>query len=330
MINIWEYSVARKFSYPKLAAATNNFSEDRKLGAGSFGEVYRGDLQDPSMPPVAVKRLTTMMQRTMTDYVTEVTTLGRISHRNLVRLVGWCDGGGDGDNAKLLLVYELVARGSLDRHLHGSDSSDWRLLTWAERYKIVLDIGYAIVYLHTGCPSPILHRDIKPSNVMLDDDLVAKLGDFGLVRQAPGRGQGTLAGTAMIGSSDYIDPVCISNGTVSTASDMYSFGVLLLEMATGRDPAEMRESSIRQYALAEAVQESYRRAKVLQMADDRLNGNYVEWQMERVLVVGLLCVQAHRQDRPTIKESMAMLSYPAHTVPAVQLPMYPPITKTAE
>ncbi|KAJ1254023.1 hypothetical protein BS78_K132900 [Paspalum vaginatum] len=195
----------------------------------------------------------------------------------------------------------------------------------------MLDIGKAIEYLHADCPnSPILHRDIKPSNVMLDDDMGAKLGDFGLVRQAPGRGQSTLAGTAMIGSSDYIDPVCISNSTVSTASDMYSFGVLLLEMATGKDPAAMRESLSRQYALVEAVQESYRRGRVLEMADERLNGKYDEWQMERALVVGLLCVQAHRRDRPTIKEAIALLSYPTHAVPAVRLPMYSPVTKTAQ
>ncbi|RCV28833.1 hypothetical protein SETIT_5G434400v2, partial [Setaria italica] len=194
--------VARKFSYGELSTAIKNFSKDRKLGEGSFGEVYRGELRDPRMPPVAVKRLTKLMEYTWRDYVTEIMTLGQLSHRNLVNLVGWCDGGG---SDKLLLVYELVSNKSLDEHLHGSES----LLTWPERYKIVLGIGSAIEYLHTGYQNPILHRDIKPSNVMLDDAFEAKLGDFGLVRQVK-PGQGSLNDTVMVGSWDYMDPTCAS------------------------------------------------------------------------------------------------------------------------
>ena len=120
---------------------------------------------------------------------------------------------------------------------------------------------------------------------MLDGDLVAKLGDFGLVRQVPG-GQGrSLAGTAMIGSNEYIDPVCISSNTASTASDMYSFGVLLLEIATGKDPTALREQAGLPNALVNAARASYGKGAVLELADERLNGNYDEWQMECVLLV---------------------------------------------
>jgi interleukin-1 receptor-associated kinase 1 len=126
--------------------------------------VYRGELPDPFMPPVAVKRLTRQMEeRTRKDYVTEIMTLGRLSHRNLVKFVGWCHGGGA--NGELLLVYELVTNRSLDEHLHGSE----RLLTWPERYRIVRGISSAVEYLHNSYQNPILHRDIRPSNVMLDE-----------------------------------------------------------------------------------------------------------------------------------------------------------------
>ncbi|TKW36774.1 hypothetical protein SEVIR_1G004800v4 [Setaria viridis] len=255
------------------------------------------------MPHVAVKRLTKLLEQTRRDYVTEIMILGQLKHRNLVKLVGWCDGGGDD---KPLLVYELVANGSLDDHLHGSSE---RLLTWPQRYKIVIGIGSAIEYLHTGDKDPILHRDIKPSNVMLDGAFEAKLGDFGLVRQVK-PGQGSLRGTAMVGSWEYMDPKCITTDSATTASDMYSFGVLLLEIATGKRPRVPRddeELSLRN-ALVDAVRESYDKGAVLEMADARLNGDFDERQMERVMLVGLLCVNQDRGNRLGIREAVNLLS----------------------
>ncbi|CAN6361769.1 unnamed protein product [Urochloa humidicola] len=307
-----DLQVARKFSYNELSAATNNFSKDRKLGAGAFGEVYRGELQDPCMPPVvAVKKLTRLMEQTRKDYVTEIKTLGQLSHRNLVKLLGWCSGGGE-----LLLVYELVTNGSLEEHLHGPERP---LLGWPERYKIVLGVGAAIDYLHTGYLNRILHRDIKLSNVMLDDAFDAKLGDFGLVRQVDPE-QGYLGGTCMIGTRVYMDPICVSSDTVSTASDMYSFGVLLLEIAAGVKPAEVQVAAGGGHlsnTLVETVRESYARGAVLEMADKRLEGNFNKSQMERVLAVGRLCVQLERQHRPSIKKAVNLLSDLSLPVPQV-------------
>uniref|UniRef100_K3XQD6 non-specific serine/threonine protein kinase n=1 Tax=Setaria italica TaxID=4555 RepID=K3XQD6_SETIT len=299
-----ELPVARKFSYGELSTAIKNFSKDRKLGEGSFGEVYRGELRDPRMPPVAVKRLTKLMEYTWRDYVTEIMTLGQLSHRNLVNLVGWCDGGG---SDKLLLVYELVSNKSLDEHLHGSES----LLTWPERYKIVLGIGSAIEYLHTGYQNPILHRDIKPSNVMLDDAFEAKLGDFGLVRQVK-PGQGSLNDTVMVGSWDYMDPTC-------------AFGVLLLEIATGKRPRVQRDDEELGLpnVLLNAVRESYGKGAVLEMADARLGGDYDENRMERVMLVGLLCVHRDRRKKLSICSRISStrylnlkLSLPEHSHPS--------------
>jgi interleukin-1 receptor-associated kinase 1 len=302
---VWAKTVAREFSYSELSAATSNFSKDRELGAGSFGIVYRGELQDTRM--VAVKKLTTTLldqTRIRGDFVTEIKTLGQLSHRNLVKLLGWCSG------RELLLVYELVTNGSLEEHLHMPDL----LLAWPERYKIVLGVGAAIDYLHNGCRNSILHRDIKPSNVMLDDAFDAKLGDFGLVRQLvdTGHGQSSLGGTLMIGTREYMDPVCIRTDTVSTASDMYSFGVLLLEIAAGVKPAVQRAPPGGQHlstnTLVEAVREAYARGAVLDMADKRLSGNFDSSQMERVLAVGLLCVELERRHRPNIKRAVNLLS----------------------
>jgi serine/threonine protein kinase len=293
--------------------ATGNFSEEKSLGAGAFGQVFRGDLRDRRMPPVAVKRLMTpTLERTRRDYVTEITTLGQLSHRNLVKLIGWCDGGGR-DNY-LFLVYELVTNQSLDKHLH----EDGAELAWPERYKVVLGVGTAIDYLHTGYRNPILHRDIKPSNVMLDDEFEAKLGDFGLVRPVS-TGQGSLRDTTMVGSWGYMDPRCITTGTVSTASDIYSFGVLLLEVATGEEPVVVpdEESGLFPNTLVDAVRRSYARGAVLEMADDRLNGEFDMAQMERVLRVGLLCVQEDRGSRPGIKDVLNLLSNIKHPLPQV-------------
>jgi interleukin-1 receptor-associated kinase 1 len=310
-------TVAREFSYRELSTATKNFSEDRKLGAGCFGEVYRGELRDPRMPPVAVKRLTTLLERTRRDYVTEIMTLGQLSHRNLVKLVGWCDDdGGAGGDDKLLLVYELVPNGSLDEHLHGPDV----LLPWPERYKILLGIGSAVEYLHTGYQNPILHRDIKPSNVMLDGDFVAKLGDFGLVRQVQ-TGQGSLNDTVMVGSWDYMDPMCIITGSAGTASDMYSFGVLLLEVATGKRPRVQQDDEKGGFPniLVDAVRESYGKGVLLEMADPRLNGDFDENQMERVMLVGLLCVHKNRRNRLGIREAVNLLSNLKHPLPGTEV-----------
>jgi interleukin-1 receptor-associated kinase 1 len=234
--------------------------------------------------------------------------------RNLVRLVGWCDGGYPSD--RLLLVYELMARRSVDRYLHGPE----RLLTWRERYKIVLDVGSAIEYLHTGCPNAILHRDIKPSNVMLDDDFVAKLGDFGLVRQVE-PGQSSLGGTAMIGDTAYLDPVCVSKDTASIESDVYSFGVLLLEIATGRRPVAVQGTGgLLSNTLVNAVRESKAKGDVLGMADKRLDGDFDKSQMERVLVVGLLCVLQQREHRPKIRDAVNLLSdTPISAIPYLKL-----------
>ncbi|KAL6839949.1 hypothetical protein ACP4OV_029759 [Aristida adscensionis] len=315
-------SVAKEFSYGELREATKNFS--RKLGEVSFGEVYEGNLMDAHMPKVAVKKLKLMPTPTQSleemrkDYITEVMILGQLHHRNLVKLVGWCDGGG-ADRGAPLLVYEFMEKGSVDKRLHGM-SDGGETLSWAQRHGIVLGVGSAIEYLHTGYRSSVvLHRDIKPSDVMLDGELEAKLGDFGLVREVDRR-RGYLAGTRMRGSLDYIGPeCCVAAGKATAASDMYSFGVLLLEVATGKDPAVLRQEKGAPYAPIHAVRESYGRGAVLEMADRRLNGDFDRPPMEQVLLVGLMCAQRDPGHRPDIRDGVIWLKNPDQSVPRIRV-----------
>lgn len=183
----------RRFTYAQLMHATRNFSEDRKLGSGGSGEVYRGNLTEPSIQ-VAVKRISSS-EKGKKEYISEVTIISRIRHRNLVQLIGFCHERND-----LLLVYEFMSNGSLDTHLYNRD----HILAWPERYKIVIGLASALLYLHEECEQCVVHRDIKPSNVMLDSDFNPKLGDFGLARLMD-HDHGSLT-TRLAGTFGYIAP----------------------------------------------------------------------------------------------------------------------------
>ncbi|CAN6343758.1 unnamed protein product [Urochloa humidicola] len=164
----------RRFCYDELAAATEDFSDDRRLGSGGFGSVYRGYLADGIHRDVPVKRVSRTSRQGWKEFISEVRIISRLRHRNLVQLIGWCH---DGDD-ELLLVYELMANGSLDAHLYNRE----HVLTWPVPFGIVLGVGAALLYLHEEAERRVVHRDIKPSNVMLDASFNAKLGDFGVGR----------------------------------------------------------------------------------------------------------------------------------------------------
>ncbi|TVU49147.1 hypothetical protein EJB05_00441, partial [Eragrostis curvula] len=222
----------KRFSYDELAATTDNFSDHRKLGEGGFGSVYRGYLEELNLH-VAVKRVARSSRQGWREFMSEVKIISRLRHRNLVLLIGWCyDGVGD----NLLLVYELMHNGSMDNHLYHPDPK--KQLAWPTRYKIVLGLGSALVYLHHDTEQCVLHRDIKPSNVMLDASFNAKLGDFGLARVIDDDGRRSRT-TTPAGTMGYMDPECMATGRTSVESDVYSFGVVLLEIACGRCPCRM-------------------------------------------------------------------------------------------
>ncbi|TVU04324.1 hypothetical protein EJB05_50090, partial [Eragrostis curvula] len=299
----------RRYSYRALAAATGNFAEANKLGRGGFGPVYRGRLPDGR--DVAVKLLAPEWSaQGRKQFEAEVRIISQLRHRNLVQLVGWCESRRNG----LLLVYELVPEGSLDKHLYGRGG---RVLSWPERRRIVLGLGAALAYLHEECEQRVVHGDVKPGNILLDASLGAKLGDFGLARlldrAAPPRTTRVVAGTM-----GYMDPDLAVTRRPSTASDVYSFGVALLEVACGRPVAEDHDGGGEEaLALAEWVWELYDRSAVLEAADGRLDDDFDAWEMERVLVVGLWCSHPTPAERPSIVQAMNALQSREASLPAL-------------
>ncbi|OQU83089.1 hypothetical protein SORBI_3005G075400 [Sorghum bicolor] len=288
----------RPFEYNELAAATNNFSDENKLGQGGFGPVYRGFLTDPDRH-VAVKVLSADSSwQGHKEFEAEVKVLTQLRHRNIVELVGWCD-----SNEGLLLVYELMAQGSLDKHLH----NPVRVLSWQQRYKIILDLGSALLYLHRCCDKCIVHGDIKPENVMLDASYNAKLGDFGTARLIE-HGAEPRATEIVAGTRGYIDPEFVNNHLRCPEADIYSFGVALLEIASGKRPASRsRQPDEASALLVCRLRDLYDQRMVLDAADAKMNGEFDQQQMERVLVTGLWCAHQDPSQRPSIEQAMDVL-----------------------
>ncbi|KAF0914754.1 hypothetical protein E2562_031363 [Oryza meyeriana var. granulata] len=290
----------RRFLYSEMAAATRNFADDTKIGRGGFGPVYRGYLNDEGRH-VAIKVLTVIAgeqsQQGLRQFLAEVTVMSQLRHRNIVQLVGWCD-----CRRGLLLVYELMPEGSLDKHLYDAD----RLLTWPDRYNIALGLGSALQYLHQDCDRCVVHGDIKPANVMLDASRNAKLGDFGLARLVD-HGAELRPTQVVAGTLGYIDPEFVNSRRPSAESDVYSFGVVLLEIACGRRPAPLRRQDGAPAPLVNFVRGMYDRGTVLDAADGRLNGEFDEQQMERVLVTGLWCACHDATRRPTVAQAVEAL-----------------------
>lgn len=306
----------RRFRYAELAAATRNFAEDRKLGQGGFGAVYRGFLKELGLE-VAIKRVSKGSTQGRKEYAAEVRIISQLRHRHLVRLVGWChEHRGD-----FLLVYELMPNGSVDHHLYGKGV----LLTWPTRYDIALGLASAMLYLHEECAQCIVHRDIKPSNVMLDATFSAKLGDFGLAKLVEHGSQPYT--TALAGTLGYLAPECVMTGKASRESDVYSYGVVVLEIACGRRPAELNEEPSKA-RLVPWVWELYGKNALLEAADRRLQGQFDERQMERLMVVGLWCAHPDYAHRPSIRQALNVLKFEAPLPvlsPKMPVPTYFPL-----
>uniref|UniRef100_A0A0D9VY22 Protein kinase domain-containing protein n=1 Tax=Leersia perrieri TaxID=77586 RepID=A0A0D9VY22_9ORYZ len=314
----------RRFSYGELSAATGDFSGDNKLGEGGFGSVYRGVLTNMNDLPVAVKKVSKSSRQGWKEFVSEISIISRLRHRNLVQLIGWCHDGNGGGGGELLLVYQLMPNGSLDSHIYGGSTEENAVvLPWPARYDVVLGVGAALVYLHEETTEQcVLHRDIKPSNVMLDATFNAKLGDFGLARLVVGDGRRSCT-TGAAGTLGYMDPECVSAFTASVESDVYSFGVLLLEIACGRRPAvPTGDGGGGVVHLAQWVWEWHGRGAILEAADARLEGEFDGQEMERVLGVGLWCAHPDRALRPSMRQAVGVLRCEA---PLPDLPARMPV-----
>ncbi|CAI9304244.1 unnamed protein product [Lactuca saligna] len=280
----------RRFSYAELAQSTRGFDGKEKLGEGGFGEVYKGFMEN-SGKYVAVKRLSKKSDQGPKEFATEINIISRLSHKNLVKLTGWCH-----EKGELMLVYEFMENGSLDLHLF----KEKRLLTWATRYKIARGLATALLYLHEDWEQCVLHRDIKSSNVMLDSNFNTKLGDFGLAKLVDHeKGSKTL--TMMAGTLGYMAPEIVVTGKATRESDVFSFGVVALEIACGRKPIvySAQENQIR---LVEWVWELYGAGTLLEATDPRLGSDYVEEQIKRLMIVGLWCAHPDSHLRPSMRQ----------------------------
>ncbi|GMY14022.1 L-type lectin-domain containing receptor kinase IX.1-like [Fagus crenata] len=302
----------RRFSYGDLVSATNNFSIERKLGEGGFGAVYKGYLTDLDTL-IAVKKISRGSRQGQKEYITEVQMFSQLRHRNLVQLIGWCH-----DKGEFLLVYEFMPNGSLDSHLFGMRSP----LSWVVRYKISLGLASALFYLHEEWEQCVVHRDIKSSNVMLDSSFNVKLGDFGLARLMDHElGPKT---TGVAGTFGYMAPEYASTGRASKESDVFSFGVVALEIATGRSVNLMGPNS--NMGLVEWIWNLYGRGDLLLAVDGKLQTNFDEKQVECLMIIGLWCAHPDPNLRPSIRQAIQVLKFEAK-IPILPTqmptPMYP-------
>ncbi|CAL9107115.1 unnamed protein product [Musa textilis] len=302
----------KRFPYQELASAARNFSKEGKLGEGGFGSVYKGYLKDLKLD-VAIKRVSRGSKQGRKEYVSEVKIISRLRHRNLVQLVGWCH-----DRREFLLVYELMPNGSLDSYLYTTKKT----LQWPVRHKIALGLASALLYLHEEWEQCVVHRDIKPSNVMLDSAFNAKLGDFGLARLVDHDSYSQT--TVLAGTMGYLAPECVTTGKASKESDVYSFGIVALEIACGRRPVEPMEEKGK-VRLVEWVWELYGRGRVLEAADGKLDGEFDDKQMACLMVVGLWCAHPDCTMRPSIRQAINVLNFETpwpELLPKMPVPMY--------
>ncbi|XP_056173745.1 L-type lectin-domain containing receptor kinase IX.1-like [Syzygium oleosum] len=282
----------KKFSYAELRIATNSFATDQKLGEGGFGIVYKGHI-GKDRTPVAVKKIRSGSCQGREEFICEVKSLSQLGHRHLVQLKGYCH-----EANKFVLVYEFMRQGSLADHLFENKP----LLTWKRRYNIALGLASALHYLHKQFRRCVIHRDIKSSNVMLNKKFVAKLGDFGLAKLVGHtRGPNT---TEVKGTLGYLAPEYFKTGRASKESDIYSFGVVLLEIGCGRIAVDRGRDP---QNLVEWVWKKYGPKKLLHAVDERLCKNFDKKQAEALMIVGLWCTHPI-ESRPSIEAAMAVLN----------------------
>ncbi|CAL4959070.1 unnamed protein product [Urochloa decumbens] len=294
------------YSYGQIKKATRNFSD--KLGEGGFGSVFKGTMPGPEPTVIAVKRL---KGRGHADkqFRAEVQTLGVVKHTNLVRLLGFCVKGD-----MRLLVYEYMPNGSLDSHLFSERSS---LLNWDLRYRIALGIAKGLAYLHEACEDCIIHFDIKPENILLDEEFCAKISDFGMAKLLGREFNSAL--TTMRGTMGYLAPEWISGQPITKKADVYSFGIVLLEIVSGRRTTKrLKFGSHRYFPLYAAAQVNER--NVLCLLDSRLEGNANVKELDIACRVACWCIQDDEDDRPSIGQVVRMLEGIVDT----EIPPIPP------
>ncbi|KAL4279040.1 hypothetical protein GQ457_03G032730 [Hibiscus cannabinus] len=302
----------QKFNYEELELATDSFKT--QIGAGGFGAVYKGTLPDKTV--VAVKKITNPGNQGKKEFCTEIAVIGNIHHVNLVKLRGFCAHG-----RQRFLVYEYMNRGSLDRSLFGNGPA----LEWQERFDIALGTARGLAYLHGGCEQKIIHCDVKPGNILLHDNFQAKISDFGLSKLLTPE-QSSLF-TTMRGTRGYLAPEWLTNSAISEKTDVYSFGMVLLELVSGRKNCSLRSNShttnetnsgtrannSSSSSVIELVYfplfalEMHEQGRYLELADPRLEGRVNNKEVEKLVRIALCCVHEEPALRPSMTIVVGML-----------------------
>nr|DAD26496.1 TPA_asm: hypothetical protein HUJ06_027964 [Nelumbo nucifera] len=296
VIEEWEFSVGpHRFSYKELKLATKGFRDKELLGFGGFGKVYKGILPN-SKTQVAVKRISNESRQGLREFVSEISSIGRLRHKNLVQLQGWCRRRGD-----LLLVYDFMPNGSLDRFLFDRPKS---ILSWEQRFKVLKGVASGLLYLHEEWEQVVIHRDVKASNVLLDGELNGRLGDFGLARLHEHGSNPTT--TRVVGTLGYLAPELTRTGKATTNSDVFAFGAVLLEVTCGRRPIEPKALP-EELILVDWVWEKWRDGSIFDAVDRRLKGEYDEAEVVMVLKLGLMCSNFAPAARPTMRQVVRYL-----------------------
>ncbi|KAM3198213.1 hypothetical protein ACQJBY_073394 [Aegilops geniculata] len=297
-----------RYAYTDITAVTSHFRD--KLGQGGYGSVFKGVLS-PGNVHVAVKMLDGNSNCNGEDFISEVSTIGRIHHVNVVRLVGFCP-----EEMRQALVYEYMPQGSLDKYIFSAEKN----FSWDKLNEIALGIARGIDYLHQGCDMQILHFDIKPHNILLDNNFIPKVADFGLAKLYP-RDISFVPSRALRGTIGYIAPEMISRsfGIISSKSDVYSFGMLLLEMAGGRRNADPNAGNSSQAYYPAWVYDRLTQQDHVGEISAHVDAQMHELE-KKLCTVGLWCIQMKSNDRPAMSEAIEMLE---GGVDGLQMPSRP-------
>ncbi|XP_017698977.2 G-type lectin S-receptor-like serine/threonine-protein kinase At4g03230 isoform X2 [Phoenix dactylifera] len=284
------------FDFNRVITATSNFSQESKLGEGGFGPVYKGKL--PGGQAIAVKRLSKSSGQGLKEFKNEVELISKLQHRNLVRLLGCCIHG-----EEKLLIYEFMPNKSLDAFLF--DATKRGLLDWKSRYNIVEGIARGLLYLHRDSRLRIIHRDLKASNILLDEQFNPRISDFGMARIF-GRDQSLERTGTVVGTIGYMSPEYAMEGQISEKSDVFSFGVLLLEVVSGkRNNHFVDEKGLNLLGYAWTL---WKENRILELIDPSLGDSWSCSEVLKIIQVGLLCVQEFPADRPSMSLVVSMLT----------------------